>query len=145
MMTLDWQVLIVALVAISLQIMTSINLMFGRSAVKKCNIWRETDHSPRDGFRLHGLRGLGDLYDTRTVCSLRLHRMAGIALCAGVARDGSRVPRHGFGVTTPAVDASLTVLSFSRPRTIAIFSWCVPMYRRSRDNSSPRTMTKEPP
>jgi hypothetical protein len=43
----DWQVLIVALVAISLQIMTSINLMFGRSAVKKCNIWRETDHSPR--------------------------------------------------------------------------------------------------
>ena len=47
MMTLDWQVLIVAVVAISLQIMTSINLMFGRSAVKKCNIWRETDHSPR--------------------------------------------------------------------------------------------------
>jgi hypothetical protein len=47
MMTLDWQVLIIAFVAISLQIMTSINLMFGRSAVKKCNIWRETDHSPR--------------------------------------------------------------------------------------------------
>ncbi len=45
MMTLDWQVLIVAFVAISLQIMISINLMFGRSAVKKCNIWRETDHS----------------------------------------------------------------------------------------------------
>ena len=45
MMTLDWQVLIVAFVAISLQIMTSINLIFGRSAVKKCNIWRETDHS----------------------------------------------------------------------------------------------------
>jgi hypothetical protein len=43
----DWQVLIVALVAISLQIKTSINLMFGRSAVKKCNFWRETDHSPR--------------------------------------------------------------------------------------------------
>lgn len=47
MMTLDWQVLIVAFVAISLQIMTSINVMFGRSAVEKCNIWRETDHSPR--------------------------------------------------------------------------------------------------
>jgi hypothetical protein len=47
MMTLHWQVLIVAFVAISLQIMTSINLMFGRSAVKKCNIWRETYHSPR--------------------------------------------------------------------------------------------------
>ena len=47
MMTLDWQVLIVASVTISLQIMTSINLMFGRSAVRKCNIWRETDHSPR--------------------------------------------------------------------------------------------------
>jgi hypothetical protein len=45
MMTLDWQVLIVAFVAVSLQIMTSINLMFGRSGVKKCNIWRETDHS----------------------------------------------------------------------------------------------------
>jgi hypothetical protein len=45
MMTLDWQVLIVAFVAISLQIMTSIKLMFARSAVKKCNIWRETDHS----------------------------------------------------------------------------------------------------
>jgi len=44
MMTLDWQVLIVGFVAISLQIMISINLMFGRSAVKKCNIWRETDH-----------------------------------------------------------------------------------------------------
>jgi hypothetical protein len=47
MMTLDWQVLIVAFVAISLQIMASINLMFRRSAVKKCNIRRETDHSPR--------------------------------------------------------------------------------------------------
>jgi hypothetical protein len=46
-MTLDSQVLIVAFVAISLQVMTSINPMFGRSAVKKCNIWRETDHSPR--------------------------------------------------------------------------------------------------
>jgi hypothetical protein len=45
MLTLDWQVLIVAFVAISLQIMISINLMFGRSAVKKCHIWRETDHS----------------------------------------------------------------------------------------------------
>ena len=45
MMTLDWQILIVAFVAISLQIMTSIKLMFARSAVKKCNIWRETDHS----------------------------------------------------------------------------------------------------
>ena len=51
MMTLDWQVLIVAFVAISLQIMISINLMFGRSAVKKCNIWRETDHSPGRGVR----------------------------------------------------------------------------------------------
>jgi hypothetical protein len=53
LMTLDWQVLIVAFVAILLQIMTSINLMFGRSAVKKCNIWRETDHSrvrPLDAF-----------------------------------------------------------------------------------------------
>ena len=53
MMTLDWQVLIVAFVAISLQIMISINLMFGRSAVKKCNIWRETDHrvfGPLDAF-----------------------------------------------------------------------------------------------
>ena len=47
MMTLDSQVLVVAFVAISLQIMTSINLMFGRSTVKKCDIWRETDHSPR--------------------------------------------------------------------------------------------------
>ena len=52
MMTLDWQVLIVAFVAISLQIMISINLMFRRSAVKKCNIWRETDQSfrPLDAF-----------------------------------------------------------------------------------------------
>ena len=53
MMTLDWQVLIVSFVAISLQIMISINLMFGRSAVKKCNIWREADHSrvrPLDAF-----------------------------------------------------------------------------------------------
>jgi hypothetical protein len=46
-MTLDWQVLIVAFVAISLQIMASINLMFGRSAVTKCNIWREPDQSLR--------------------------------------------------------------------------------------------------
>ena len=45
MMTLDWRVLIVAFVAISLQIITSMNLMFGRSAVKKCNIWREKNHS----------------------------------------------------------------------------------------------------
>ena len=45
MMTLDWQVLIVAFAAISLQIVTSISLMFGRSAVRKCNVWRETDHS----------------------------------------------------------------------------------------------------
>ena len=45
MMTLEWQILIAAFVAISLQIMISINLMFGRSAIKKCNIWRETDHS----------------------------------------------------------------------------------------------------
>jgi len=45
MMALDWQILIVAFVAISLQIAISINLMFGRSAVKKCNIWRETDDS----------------------------------------------------------------------------------------------------
>jgi hypothetical protein len=47
MMTLDWQVLIAAFVAISSQIMISISLMFARSAVKKCNIWRETDHSHR--------------------------------------------------------------------------------------------------
>jgi hypothetical protein len=46
MMKLDWQLLIVAFVAISLQIMTSIKLMVGRSAVKKCNIWRGTNHSP---------------------------------------------------------------------------------------------------
>jgi hypothetical protein len=51
MMTLEWQVLIVAFVAISLQIMTSIKLIFGRSVVKKCNIWRETDHSPGRGVR----------------------------------------------------------------------------------------------
>jgi len=53
MMTLDWQVLIVAFVAISLQLMTSINLVFGRSAVEKCNIWCETDDSrvgPLDAF-----------------------------------------------------------------------------------------------
>jgi hypothetical protein len=53
MMTLDWQVLIVGFVAISLQLMTSINLVFGRSAVEKCNIWRETDRSsvgPLDAF-----------------------------------------------------------------------------------------------
>jgi hypothetical protein len=42
MMTLDWQVLIAAFMAISLQITISINLMFGRSAIRKCNIWRET-------------------------------------------------------------------------------------------------------
>ena len=54
MMTLDWQVLIAAFVAISLQIMTSINLMFSRSAVKKCNIWRETDHSPVEVFGRSG-------------------------------------------------------------------------------------------
>jgi hypothetical protein len=46
-MTLDWQVLIVAFVALALQIMTSIELIFGRSPVNKCAIWRETDHSPR--------------------------------------------------------------------------------------------------
>ena len=51
MMTLDWQVLIVASVATSLQIMTSIKLMFARSAVKKCHIWRETDHCPSRGVR----------------------------------------------------------------------------------------------
>ena len=52
MMTLDWQVLIVEFVTISLQITISINLMFGRSEVKKCNIWRETDQSfrPLDAF-----------------------------------------------------------------------------------------------
>ena len=50
MIALDWQVLIVAFVAISLQILTSINLLFARSAVTKCNIWRETDHSPVEVF-----------------------------------------------------------------------------------------------
>jgi len=51
MMTLDWQVLIVAFVAISLQIMISINLLFGRS--RSAIFWRETDHSrvrPLDAF-----------------------------------------------------------------------------------------------
>ena len=43
----DWQVLIVALVALSLQIMTSINMILNRSAVKDCNLWRETDLSQR--------------------------------------------------------------------------------------------------
>jgi hypothetical protein len=46
-MTPDWQVLIVALVALSLQIMTSINMILSRSAVKDCNLWRETDLSQR--------------------------------------------------------------------------------------------------
>ena len=41
------QVLIVALVALSLQIMTSINMILGRSAIKDCNLWRETDFSQR--------------------------------------------------------------------------------------------------
>jgi hypothetical protein len=45
MRTLDWQVLVAAFVAISLQIMISIIQMFGRSAIKKCSIWRETGHS----------------------------------------------------------------------------------------------------
>jgi hypothetical protein len=45
--TPDLQVLIVALVALSLQIMTSINMILARSAVKDCNLWRETDHSQR--------------------------------------------------------------------------------------------------
>jgi hypothetical protein len=44
-MTPDWQVLIVAFVALSLQIMTSIKMILGRSAVKDCDLWRETDHS----------------------------------------------------------------------------------------------------
>jgi hypothetical protein len=44
-MTPDWQVLIVALVALTLQIMTSINMILGRSAAKDCNLWREMDHS----------------------------------------------------------------------------------------------------
>jgi hypothetical protein len=51
MITLDWQVLIVAFAALSLQIMTSINLMFGRSAVAKCNIWHETDDACSDARR----------------------------------------------------------------------------------------------
>ena len=46
-MTPDWQVLIVALVALSLQIMTSINMILSRSAVKDSNLWRETDLSQR--------------------------------------------------------------------------------------------------
>ena len=62
------------------------------------------------GLRLHGLRGLGDLYETWTVCSLRIHRMVAIVLRAGVAGDSSRVPRHGFGAITSWVDAPLTVL-----------------------------------
>lgn len=36
--------------------------------------------------------------------------MVGIALCAGVAGDSSRVLRHGLGATTSGVDASVTVL-----------------------------------
>ena len=51
MITLDWQVLIVAFAALSLQIMTSINLMFGRSAVAKCNICHETDDACSDARR----------------------------------------------------------------------------------------------
>jgi hypothetical protein len=55
---------------------------------------------------------LGDLHEARTVCSFCKHCMVGIALCAGVAGDSSRVPRHGCGANTPGVDASLTGLSF---------------------------------
>ena len=53
---------------------------------------------------------LGDLHEARTVCSFCKHCMVGIALCAGVAGDSSRVPRHGFGAITSWVDAPLTVL-----------------------------------
>jgi hypothetical protein len=65
------------------------------------------------GLRLHGLRDLGDLYEVRTVCSFYLHCMAGIAICAGVAGNSSRVPRIGRNARTPGMGASLTAVQFS--------------------------------
>ena len=62
------------------------------------------------GIRVHGLRGLGDLFETRGVCSLRIHRMAGIALCADVATNGSRVFRHGSHADSSWMVSSLTRL-----------------------------------
>ena len=57
------------------------------------------------GFRLHGLRDLGDLYEARTAC----HCMVGIAIRANVAGNGSRMPRIGCNAGAPGMGVPLTV------------------------------------
>jgi len=77
----------------------------------------------RIGPRLFGLRDMGDLYEARTGCSFCIHCMAGIAICADVAGNGSRLRRIGRNADTPGVGASLTVFSISSSLKItAIFS-----------------------
>ena len=62
----------------------------------------------RIGPGLFGLRDVGDLYEARTGCSFCIHCMAGIAICADVADNGSRLHRIGRNADTPRMGASLT-------------------------------------
>jgi hypothetical protein len=42
--------------------------------------------------------------------------MAGVVLFAGVATNGSHVPRHGIDADTPRMDSSLSSLSLQQPK-----------------------------
>ena len=65
----------------------------------------------------------GDLYEARTGCSFCIHCMAGFAICADVADNGSRLRRIGRNADTPRIGASLIVFSISSSWKItAIFS-----------------------
>jgi hypothetical protein len=67
----------------------------------------------RIGPGLHGLWDVGDLYDARTGCSFCIYCVAGIALCADVAGNGSRLRRAGLNADAPGLGTSLTVFRFS--------------------------------
>jgi hypothetical protein len=81
-----------------------------RSARDGC-CYRAVDLS-RVGPGLHGLRDVGDLYETRTGRSVCIHCMAGIAIYADVAGNGSRLHRIGRNAGTPGMGASLTAFRF---------------------------------
>ena len=81
-----------------------------RSAQDDC-CYRAVDLS-RIGPGLHGLRDVGDLYEARTGCSFCIYCMAGIALYADVAANGSRLRRIGRNADTPGVGASLIAFQF---------------------------------
>ena len=64
------------------------------------------------GLVCMGLWDVRDLYEARTGCSFCTHCLAGIAIYADVAGNGSRLHRIGRSAGTPGMGASLTAFRF---------------------------------